>query len=343
MKLIKSLAATGVLALSASNALALPQFSKSAALNYGSALTLYPDHQDPNLFYFMPNSSRIGRDEKGVPTFSFTYFGLKDPAATEAGALMVYVGRLTSEPEQKKALEQFLATHPKAGIAVLPIKESMISLDTTDPSKQPLKLLFNEFNFAHKGGRAEDEIGINAVATKIGAKIFKASILGEAGAVMKYDMCYKVDGLGAGMDGKIHVKMNRVYDHFAAKASGGYLWWRASIATEIETLRKTGDVSWEINGGDAKDEDYLRETTAAIVARVFKPELSMSPTSSSTTWDNATPFTLNASYTHKEESNEENWTIVRRPGVTEEFCVPLTIKDIQDYKKQCVIDADAQN
>ena len=325
--------------IASSQAKALPLLSESAALNSGSALTLYPDHLDPTKFYFMPNSSKIGRDSKGVPTFSLTYYGLDNPNATDAGALMVYVGRLTSDPDQAMALDSFLKSHPGAGIAVLPIVESTIALDTT-AKDSALKPLFTEFNFSHKGGRAEDEIGINALLTRIGAKIIKASLLKEAGASMKYDMCYKVQGLSPSMDGEITINMSRVYDHFAARASTGFLWWSASISTEIEKLIKDKSVSWTINGGDAKDEDYIKEATRTIVERMFKPELNMSPAGTQTVWDKVTPYSFGGSYTHKEEQDTETWTIKKRSLETREFCVPLTIKDIQDNKDKCVIDAD---
>jgi hypothetical protein len=338
--LVKSIAIVGALVLAASKSQALPLLSESAALNSGSALTLYPDHQDKTKFYFMPNSSKIGRDSHNVPTFSLTYYGLDNPAATDAGAFMVYVGRLTSDTDQAAAIDGFLKSHPGAGVAVLPITDSTINLTTTS-SDTALKPLFSEFNFSQKGGRAEDEIGINALLTRIGAKVMKASILKEAGASMKYDMCYHVQGYGPAMDGSITVHMDRVYDHFAAQASGGMLWWRASIATEIEKLVKSKDVSWEINGGEGKDEDYIKEAADRIVERMFKPELNMSSAGTKTVWDSVTPFSFGASYTHKEEHDVEVWHIKRTQLVSREFCVPLTIKDIQENKDKCVINADA--
>lgn len=328
------------IALIGTQAQALPLLAESAALRAGNALTLYPDHQDPNKFYFMPNSSRIGRDQRGVPTFSFTYYGLDKGDLSQAGALMVYVGRLASDNDQAQALSHFLRTNPRAGVAVLPIRESIVTLNSTT-GQTPLKPLFSEFNFAAKGGRAEDEIGINAILTGIGAKLFKASLLAEVGAALKYDMCYKVQGLGPAMDGKIFVRMDRVYDHFKASASGGFLWWRASINTEIEKLWKSKAVNWEINGGDAKDEDYIREATRMIVERMFKPEIAMGPSSgSSTVWDRATPFTFGGTYTRREEHDVETWTVKKRSLVENEYCLPLTIKDIQDYRNQCVVNAD---
>jgi hypothetical protein len=340
---IFKLAVASALTLTGVQSQALPLLVESAALNSGSALTLYPDHQDPKKFYFMPNSSKIGRDNRSIPTFSFTYYGLKDPAATEGGALMVYVGRLTSDPDQAKALADFLLAHPGTGVAVLPIQESTVALTSTVAGSTPLKPFFSEFNFSTRAGRAEDEVGVNAVLTKVGAKIFRANLLGEAGASLKFDMCYKVQGLGPAMDGKIHARMDRIYDHFAASARGGYWWFSASISREVETLIQHNDVSWEINGGTAKDEDYIREATAQIVARLFKPELNMSQAGTGTVWDKVTPFSFNVSSTHKEEMKEETWIIKRRDLITREYCVPLVVKDISDYRKQCVIDADAQN
>jgi hypothetical protein len=337
-----ALIATSTVILGHSTAtLALPLLSESAALNTGSALTLYPDHQDPQKFYFMPNSATIGRDNRGVPTFSLTHWGLSDPNSSDAGGLLVYVGRLTSDPEQAKALAQFLAARPGAGVAVLPVKESIVGLDTTlGAGATPLPSLFSEFNFARKAGRAEDEVGINAVLTRTGARALKASILKEAGANLKWDLCYKVEGLGPAMDGRIQISMSRVYEHFAAQASVGKWFWRATIRTEIEKLIKSNHISWEINGGDAKDEDYIREVVNQVVTRLFTPELSMSPSAQQSPWSRWTPFSFGGSYTYKKEEAAETWTIKRRVLVEREFCSALAIKDLAPFKDNVVIDAD---
>jgi hypothetical protein len=80
-------AALGAVLFSTS-AYALPLLSENAAQNQGSALTLYPDSNNPNLFYFFPNSSKFAVDTaSGLPAFGFTYWGL-EPAADDAGGYM---------------------------------------------------------------------------------------------------------------------------------------------------------------------------------------------------------------------------------------------------------------
>ena len=319
---------------------ALPLLAENEAINDWGNLTLYPDHEDPKKFYYFPNSSRLVRDENDVPLFNFTYWGLGNGPLNQAGAYMVFVSKLKSDSEQVTSIKKFLKTK-KGGVAVLPVMQSMITLRSTKKGRPPLQKIFDEINFPPYGGRAEDEAGISAVLTGVGAKVFRATLLKKPNAALKVDYCYKVQGLGPDMDAKITVNMKRVYEHFQANAGfKGNLWWRASVKYEVEKLKDKRFVNWEINGGNATDEEYVQTIVTQIIKRMFKPELSTKPSSGSKSSWGFSWFSFNANGVKREELKNEVWNIKRRDLVTREFCVPLVLRDIDNYRDDLVIDAD---
>lgn len=322
------------------NSQALPLLSESAALNVANHLTLYPDHRDPHKFYFFPNSSEVVFDNAGLPLFSFTYWGL-DQKERDAGAYMVFTSKLKVDQQQQKALEAFLKKNPKSGVAVLPVKKSLITLQSTT-GQPPLKTLFEEFNFAPHAGRAEDEAAVSAVLTKVGARVFRATLTKSPGAAAAVQYCYKVEGLGPDLDARITVKMDRVYDYFKGNVSTkGFLWFKASITREVEKLRQKNYVKWEVNGGNASDEEYVKKVTEQVIKRMFKPELRANPIAmpEGSNWGFSW-FRFRAGSVHREELKEEVWDIKRRDLVEREYCMPFVLRDLERFKDRIVINAD---
>jgi hypothetical protein len=317
---------------------ALPLLAENAATRVSEVLTLYPDHEDKNKFYFFPNSSMMVRSSENIPSFSLTYYGLENSTPDDGGAYMVFSTRLKSDSLQKKALEEFLAQNPNARIGVLPVQASTIGLTSTTPGVLPLATLFKEFNFSQKAGRAEDEIGVSAVLTEVGARVFRKAVLGP-GDIFKADYCYKVVGLGPAMDAKVTARMDRVYDYFRTSVSYGALWWGGTITKEVESLIDQRLITYEVNGGDAKDIEYVRAIVEQITKRIFIPELNMSHSGDTRVWS-GTPFSLNLNMGHREELKEETWYLKERKNIEQEFCVPMVVRELRDYANQLVRSAD---
>src|SRR6185295_15508306 len=207
-------------------ALALPLLAENAAQNQGSALTLYPDSDGGNRYYFFPNSSEFAIDQaSNLPAFGLTYWGL-EPVADDAGAYMTFSMRLHSDREQAAALQAAISSGKR--ITVLPVMASTIGLTAlrSTPSPVPgspvetapggptfpLARLFDEFDFAAHAGTAETEVGVNAVLTKVGAKVFKTAV--DNPQLIKFDYCYQVQGLGPNFNATIDVDWLRIYDDF---------------------------------------------------------------------------------------------------------------------------------
>jgi hypothetical protein len=269
-----------------------------------------------------------------LPQIGLTYWGLKAGDDAKAGGWLTASMRLTSDPAQKAALQSLIDEGKR--IAVLPVQASTFGITTTaDGAIAPD--LFKEFHFAQKAGLAESEIGMNAVLTGTGARVFKKAI--EKPQLMKMDYCYKVMGLGPNMKGTIYVKWDKVYDHFQANYSAGGFWSRVNISVEVEKLKQQNLVSIKLDGGDATEMEKLYELTNTIIARLFVPDLKMQPTAMNggSGWS-FSRFSLGI--THKEELKEETWTIEKRDIIDREFCAEVALKDLSSYKDHILGDAD---
>lgn len=317
--------------------LAVPLFGETAGTIKNGILTLYRDHANPNKVYFFPNSTRFSSDNSGIPLFNFVYWGLENPSS--GGAYMTMTTHLGSDTDQQAALDTYIKEHPEVEVAVLPIKSSTIGLQTTATGTAPLIDLFKEFNFAQYGGRAEDEIGVNAVLTGVGAKAFKALLTKSAGsALLKMDYCYKVQGFGPNMDASISVNMKRVYEYFQASHSGGWGWFSWSIQAVVEKLHAERAIQITMNGGDAKEWEYLQKISETITARMFVPELAATPITVAAPSNRL--FRFGGGAVRKEELQTETWNWKRTDLEERDFCTAIVIKDLDKYRDRLVISAD---
>lgn len=327
---------------SATTANALPLLAENAGVKVTDILTLFPDSNDPNVFYFFPDSSGVVFDETTkLPQLGFTYWGLyrdQKPVPyselTDAGGWLTFTARLKSGPSQRAALQSLIDEGKR--VAVLPVQESTISLTSSKSGETPASRLFEEFHFAPKAGLAETEVGVNAVLTGLGAKVFKAGI--DNPQLIKTDLCYKVKGLGPNMKGHIMVQWDKVYDHFEAQFSAGGFFRRADIAVEVEKLNQKNLVKLVLDGGDATEMEKLYEITNTIIARLFVPDLKMEPVGHKTGGWSFSRFSMKV--THKEELKREEWNIEKRDIIDREFCSTMRLSDLTGFKKNIMRAAD---
>jgi hypothetical protein len=309
---------------------AVPLFGETAGTIKEGVLTLYKDSIDTKKVYFFPNSTRFSVDAAKVPLLNYVYW--------DAGAYMSLTTHLASDGNQQSALDNYMKNHPEMEVAVLPIQSSVIGLQTTATDQKPLSSLFSEFNFARVGGRAEDEIGVNAVLTPTGARAFTALLKkAQGGSKLKFDYCYTIQGFGPNMDATISVNMRRVYDYFEAGHSGGFGWFSWSIKAIVEKLKDERAIRITMNGGDAKEWEVLNAVAETITARLFVPELSASPVSMAS--ENR-PFHFGVGSVHKEELKTETWNFVHRDLEEREFCTAVAVKDLDGFIDKLVVSID---
>jgi len=308
---------------------ALPLLSENAAKRVSEILTLYPDSQDPNKFYYFPNSSRLAQDQNGRPLFSLAYYGLDNEDKTDGGGLLNAVFRLDMNQPMRKAVREFLDQNPHAGLAVLPVKASTVASGQLN--------MYTSLHLPEHGGRAEDEMGMSIELTEIGAMIFRAKAKSGTGPQLNY--CYKVEGLGPNMDAHIVMEWKQLYEYFRASSSAGALWWRTTITREVEKLYNTQHIFVTINGGDAQKQDYIFKLVDQMIAKLFEPKLNYNRSATQVLFE-STPLQFNLNSVTKEELHRFEGRVVMRDLVEREYCVDLTVKDVEPYYNELVIRAD---
>ena len=320
-----------------SQSFAYPIVSDSEAIRYGDVLTLYLDHREANKVYFAPNSSMLAKDNSDMPMFGLTTWGLNEvPFRPEnAGAWVTFTARLTSDPLQAAALARYLEDNPNKRVAIIPVKESTLGLESNKPGA-PFSKLFDEMSISRIGGHLEDEIGFMSTLTGIGAKVFKEAV--KKPDSLKIQYCYTFDGAGPDMDAKITVNWQRVYDHYRSSFTVGRWWRKATITREVEKLRQSGHVKWEINGGTADDQEYVKEVAEQIVKRLFVPILQYVPAGQTKEARGWSFMSFNHSSTHRSEHKEEVWEMSRRQLVERERCLPVNVRDVKNYYTDLVSD-----
>ncbi|MCB9095860.1 MAG: hypothetical protein H6621_12395 [Halobacteriovoraceae bacterium] len=314
---------------------AVPILSDSEAHKYPGGVILYPDHADSEKFYFFPNSSKMARDRTNLPIFGFTYWGLGS-AQADGGAYLTLTTQLTSSIDQNNALEKFLRDHPGSEIAMLPVQKSTISLTSTKDDGKPLGLLFDEWNFSEFGGQGDAEIGVNAILTKTGAKVFKAAIKNPG--LLNFFYCYDVMGWTADFDAVIDINWKRVYDYYRASLSGGHWFRKISITREVEKLKQQNFVRIQVNGGSASDKDYVNAIAEKIIKRLFVVELQAKPLMGGGRGGAILNFSFAS--VHREELKQEKWVLTRRQATTLNQCLPVSLQDIRNHYSEVVRDAD---
>lgn len=307
----------------------LPLLSENAATRISEVLTLYPDSQDPRKFYYFPNSSTLAQDSGGRPLFSLAYYGLDNDTPDDGGGLLNAVFRLQMNAPMKKAVSEFLAQNPDAGLAVIPVKASAVTSGQLN--------MYRNLVLPPHGGRAEDEMGMSVELTEIGAKIFRAKAKSGSGPQLNY--CYKYEGLGPNMDAHVVIEWQQLYDYFRASFSAGALWWRTTITREVEKLYNTQHIFVTINGGDAQKQDYVYKIVDQMIAKLFEPKLDYNRSATNVIFD-STPLQFALNSVHKEELHRFEGRLVLRDLVEREFCVDLSVKEVAPYYNDLVLRAD---
>lgn len=296
---------------------ALPVLSESTDSS-GRVATIHPDHLDPNQHYFFPNQGAPTRNSKGVPNFALTYWdaGVVD----STGGFMSGVFKLSMDPELKASIDAGLAQGQK--MSVMPVQRSYIRFMQNQDGTPVMGDFFKAVNMPPYSGRAEDSIGLSASLQPGAGRAFAMQILNSGyGGELEY--CYEVKGVSPLFMAQITLNYHKIYTHFVAQASGGRWWWKWSIRTEIEKLIESKTITIDIQGGDAKQADYVMNLVDHMVEKFFIPELENRRAGTSSRFS--------VGYNRIEEDRDFTYKLTEREIVNREYCVSLGIQDLQDF------------
>ncbi len=196
-----ALVATG----SALEAQALPVLNLNAA--GAQAVTIYPDHQDKNLYYTAPQVMLVAKDDAGAPLFSFLEY--KEGFFYKTRAIV----QLTLRPQfsqkmMNEAMEGVLKHNPNAKFTGIPFVKSNLIFSTS------LKPLIEEQECTHQAGILGDEQVCNFRLNPQGRAVLLPMFLSPLGltvqlgyeimgAVQQADGSYKDQALTFQMGGRI--------------------------------------------------------------------------------------------------------------------------------------------
>lgn len=355
----------GLIALTASVANAVPLLRQTSADFTKDMATIYPDNADPNLFYFLPNKGGFAKDSQGKPLFGLVTYGLRDPDPKQGGGYLTFVMEAGITDPLRTELQTFRSSHPNARLSVVPFGKSSILIgdsaaiagtltpamktlipDPTKPAPKPdaypqvlggLGALFTDLILPPSAGVAESQVGGNGTLTQIGARVFRAGISNPN--LFTLSLCFEIYGALPTMEAKMYMDYQKVYEYFSTSASGGWGWFGWSLGGVVEKLRQDKVIDWEIIGGDAKDEDYVKLIAKELAETYLKPNLSNTPgTTGGYTPFSAINFGMN--YTYKEERSTATYHMKRQAYITDDRCIALPMSELYQWKDQVVQSAD---
>ncbi len=172
------------------SSMALPILNESAATN--SYVTFYPDHEDPNLYYFAPNKLGIMLDDSGIPLFN--YIAGKSWGKHIASVTVILdIGQFRNEIEVAKA--NVLAGNSAAKFAPLPLKRSRVSIGEN-------RRFISWQQCEHTTGRFEDPVGCSFGLKSKGAQtVLKMLKNGQGTLNLSFE--YRFSGLEVQADGSL--------------------------------------------------------------------------------------------------------------------------------------------
>ena len=248
-------------------------------------VTVFPDHADPNQFWYLPGPVDLamlpGSDEPQFLLIEYTP-DLAASGVQGVGFLDVTVCLKLRDDTRSKLMGRIRAVWPNADnphLAPVPFDEGtvqIVALDLQGGGGTTNAATRGTFEAVEKilGASTPELFGDNdalfaLTLSEDGASILKAAFEGgmaPVGAI--YNM--KFTGVRPALDVKITADLKRVYDSFSVGVSAKAYWVTTGIDATFEKLRQDGAIKIEVVNlaGDQSDAD--RETQALAL---FKDQI----------------------------------------------------------------------
>lgn len=309
---------TVLLATLSFNTFALPILSESAD-GTGVLATIYPDHEDQNKFYFLPNTGGLEKNENGVPRFGMHY---KTTIASpeETAGFFNGIFRLSLSHDLKTSVENYRKA--KKQIAVVPVQKSHLEFMQDREGNRVFEELYKQVSMPSVSGRPDDSFGISATLTEFGAQTF-SSILLDGGSAASLNYCYQIKGVSPIFETKIELNYNKVYSHFVAQARGGRLWWKWSVRKEVEKLVEDGEIIITITGGTANQYDVIMSLADRMVTKFMVPQLENRRTAAAGRFGLAQIDII--------EDRTQTLHLKQRELIERDFCVSLGLDEVKAF------------
>jgi hypothetical protein len=178
----------------ATNAYAAPVLNNNMAAE-GTFVTIWPDHADPDHFYFAPNFMKIASDDKKNPKFHLTQYrsGNCGRISQRLGKCQ-YKALLTSMMIAGYEHEQLLQAEagikklrPKARFSAIPFMSSKVEFGNT------MVEFIDQHECSPKTGQAADEIPCTLTLNRRGINYLMPFL--NSGRILPFKFIYQITGV----------------------------------------------------------------------------------------------------------------------------------------------------
>lgn len=262
--------------LMSQGAWALPVLRETAGDFSETFVTIYPDHRDKSLYYFMPNQIRFAIDKTtNLPNFSLMTYGIEQADLTSSFGYLSFVMQPAVSDDVKIDLQNFKAKNPNARLAPLPVGESYLTIGSSRlgiPSITAQKI-FTGFDLPPFAGLLDTQVGGNGYLTGIGAKILNDAAR-KGLQIVTLNECFTIDGVTPMMDATVSIDYQRAYEYIKSQASVGWWIFGADVASIVKKLQEDGTIKIELHG-DTKFEDVVMDFARSLAKEYLKPSLTI--------------------------------------------------------------------
>lgn len=269
--------------LSASQAMAQAVFVDRPV--QAGELILFPDINNPRVYYYLPNKVKLGVNTDHTPQFSFlryvqnvkTAVGEEARIEGEGGGIVHTVVQLEITPEQITEAERELRRKiPSSSIGGEAVVQGPIIY-----KKGTMALISSAAD--DKGGFTRSIVGLGpapiiagnkaAVSvhlTKLGAKILWESFQ-TATPDMSFSFVMTVWGFRSPVNARVEADFDKIYEHQGFKGGIGSAYVDASIEATFDKLREEGAI--KITGVEASDkmQAVIETTYRKLLDIMFEP------------------------------------------------------------------------
>lgn len=248
-------------------------------------LTLYPDHLDPDTFYYLVSVPELVR-EGDRPAFWATAIleavsvsGTGTTPAADVARLQLSfdVALAATQAELDKAAEELKQRRGREKVKLAPAaltdgKAELVVARPTTPDADKQLFVYT----GHPPSLIGDDRAAFAVAAAGDeARIVAASIQhGDLAAVVAYELSFL--GLVPAFEAKMTVHWSMIYSHLSERSIDNYVFYSDQLDTTVDELTKTNAIEVEITelDPDVKAEAaraLFDQLKAQIVDKMFEP------------------------------------------------------------------------
>ncbi len=296
--------------------IARPILSQGKGIKINKLLTLYPDHQNKNLFYFYADSSEISLDKHGYPKFSLVY--------DSEGGFVHGAFKLSISEEMKLAIKDFRVNYPNATLTHMPILENSLEAGVSVEGSN----LFANFKHADKGAPIGGETGFSGELTSRGAKLFSESLRGSN--PFSLNQCITVSGLSDHLDAHISIDWRESYKELQASFKGKIWIIGLDLKGVVKKLIKKGIVKITRNGGDENDQAYIRKMAEMLIKEFLTPVTELINGSSKSKGKSFLGMKFKMKYESYKSVADIDFYLSERVNLEKKHCLLLGMESIQE-------------